>query len=174
MPLYGLIADSPLLYGVQRLGSKATRGVSRSGSIVHRGPSSVSFKYKYKDLVLYPSFYEYINGMNGAVGRYMNRMTKQMELRAKHQVGVRTGALKRSIHTRHTIGPRGHTYWIGSELKYALLHHEGSRPHIITPSRAPELVFMRRGRVVHTKVVHHPGTKPNRYLSDQIRVNYLR
>lgn len=56
---------------------------------------------------------------------------------------------------------------VGSEDPIALLHHEGTEPHVITARRAPYLVFWwgKVGRIVRTKAVRHPGTKPNRYLT---------
>jgi hypothetical protein len=50
-----------------------------------------------------------------------------------------------------------------------LMHHQGTRPHIIVPRRAQTLRFYSRGRIVYSKLVHHPGTKPNRYLTDNLR-----
>lgn len=89
---------------------------------------------------------------------------------ARRAVGVKTGALRLSIHKRHLGNLTGQYMWIGSEKSYALLHHEGSRPHLIRPI-APNktLVFSRGARLVYARQVMHPGTKPNRYLSSQLR-----
>jgi hypothetical protein len=61
---------------------------------------------------------------------------------------------------------------VGSEDPIALLHHEGTRPHVIVPRNAAYLVFWsdRAGRVIYTKRVMHPGTKPNRYLTDNLHL----
>ena len=89
---------------------------------------------------------------------------------AKRDVGVKTGALKASIHKRHLGNLTGQYLWIGSEKGYAELHHNGSRPHIIRPI-APNrtLVFSKGARLVYAREVMHPGTKPNPYLSSQLR-----
>ena len=87
---------------------------------------------------------------------------------SKVQVGVDSGALRRSIGMIHSRGMLGQTLKIGSPLNYALVHHEGSRPHIITPRDAGILRFSAGGRMIYTHKVEHPGTKPNRYLSDQL------
>lgn len=61
---------------------------------------------------------------------------------------------------------------VGSEDPIALLHHEGTQPHRIVATRAPFLVFWweREGRMVVTKSVNHPGTAPNRYLTNALSV----
>lgn len=61
---------------------------------------------------------------------------------------------------------------VGSSLDYAFYVHEGTRPHTIVPRKAPALVFFseRAGRVIVTKLVHHPGTQPNRFLTKALRV----
>jgi hypothetical protein len=87
---------------------------------------------------------------------------------AKQQVGVDTGRLKNSIHMRHFRSGIGQMIEVGSPLKYALLHHEGTRPHLITPNRAQVLRFTSGSRVIYTHQVRHPGTRPNRYLTDNL------
>lgn len=67
---------------------------------------------------------------------------------------------------------------VGSDHPIALIHHEGTRPHLIMPR--PErlavnpdarLVFQTSsGQVVFARRVHHPGTRPNRYLTDNLRI----
>lgn len=65
---------------------------------------------------------------------------------------------------------------VGSASPIALLHHTGTRPHHIAP-RSPDgrLAFYsaRLGRVVILppgRGVDHPGTKPNRYLTDNLHL----
>ena len=89
---------------------------------------------------------------------------------AKAQVGVRTGALRSSIHMRHLRDSRGQYVKIGSNLDYALLHHQGTKPHVIRPDRAKVLRFVRGSRIIYTTSVMHPGTKANRYLSDNLKL----
>jgi hypothetical protein len=61
---------------------------------------------------------------------------------------------------------------VGSSDPIALLHHEGTVPHPIHARRAPLLVFWwdRIGATVYTRSVNHPGTKPNRYLTNALGV----
>lgn len=105
----------------------------------------------------------------GDVGVYLNKLGAKLSALAKAQVGVDTGALRKSINYRVSRGGTGLVVTVGSNNRIALLHHQGSRPHIITPRRAQTLRFYSRGRIVYSKLVHHPGTKPNRYLTDNLR-----
>jgi hypothetical protein len=106
----------------------------------------------------------------GPVGRYLARKGRLVLFAAKAQVGVRTGALRASLHMRHLRDSRGQFVRIGSPLDYALAHHEGTRPHRITPNRAQVLRFTRGSAVVYAHSVMHPGTKPNRYLTNNLRL----
>lgn len=111
-----------------------------------------------------------LNNPSGDVGRYLAKKGRMVQAAAKAQVGVRTGALRASIHMRHLRDSRGQYLKIGSELNYALLHHEGSKPHLIVAKRATVLRFVNRGRVVYAHSVMHPGTKANRYLTDNLKL----
>lgn len=105
----------------------------------------------------------------GTVGRYMKFRGARMVAGAKAQVGFDTGALRAAIHMRHRRSPRYQYIEVVAKTKYAYMHHEGTKPHIITPSRRTVLRFMTRGVLVRTMLVNHPGTRPNRYLSDQLK-----
>lgn len=105
---------------------------------------------------------------NGPTGRVLKRKGGYVLKAAKRQVGVRTGALRSSIHMRHLRDTRGQYVKIGSSLRYAKAHHEGTRPHVITPDRAQTLKFVSRGTLVFAHAVNHPGTKANKYLSDNL------
>jgi hypothetical protein len=91
-----------------------------------------------------------------------------MTLGAKQQVGFKTGKLRQSINMVHLRDGLSQYLKIGSNVEYALAHHEGTRPHIITPNDANILRFSAGGRVIYTHKVNHPGTRPNKYLSDQL------
>lgn len=115
------------------------------------------------------AYVEMTKAPNGMVGRHLARCAAKLKLLAKAQVGVKTGALKGSINYRITRSSRGLVALIGSDNKIALMHHQGTRPHIIVPKRAQTLRFYSRGRIVYAQIVHHPGTRPNRYLTDNLR-----
>lgn len=102
--------------------------------------------------------------------KYMER-AKDAALRgAKRQVGVKTGALRKNIRATHLGNYTGQYVTMWADKPYAYAHHEGTRPHLIRPTAIDgKLIFRTGSRVIMTTMVRHPGTKPNRYLSDQIR-----
>lgn len=114
---------------------------------------------------------EMLRSPDGVVGRDLMRRATAVQMAARRQAGVSSGRLRRSIVKR---GPSGNdrkclTMTVGSTLDYALLHHEGTSAHTIVPVHAKRLHFKVGGVDVFATVVHHPGTKPNRYLSDNLR-----
>lgn len=104
----------------------------------------------------------------GEVGRWLRKRGTMIQSAAKARVGVKTGALKASIKLIHERTVFGQMLTIGSPLSYALVHHEGSRPHVITPKNAKMLRFTSKGRIVYARTVLHPGTRPNKYLADNL------
>ena len=116
-----------------------------------------------------PAYDFVFNDPNGMVGRHLAKKGKRLEVLAKAQVGVRTGALRASIHMRHSRDPRGQYVMVGSRLNYALMHHEGTKPHLIVADKAKVLRFVKGSSIVYAHSVMHPGTKANRYLSDNLR-----
>jgi hypothetical protein len=116
-----------------------------------------------------PALDRLLNSPAGEVGKHLRRRGLLILAGAKGQVGVKTGALRASLHMRHLRDTRGQYITVGSQLPYARMHHEGTRPHIIRPNRAQVLVFRTRGQIVYSQMVRHPGTRPNRYLTDNMR-----
>lgn len=104
----------------------------------------------------------------GDVGKYLRRRSMILQALAKKQVGVQTGALRKSISYRVVRDSKGLIATVGSGNRIALMHHNGTKPHIILPRRAQTLRFYSHGRIVYSKMVHHPGTKPNKYLTDNL------
>ena len=110
-----------------------------------------------------------LNSPRGEVGRHMTKIGLKIVTAAKAQVGVKTGALRDSIHMRLRRGVLGGLRLeVGSPLSYALMHHEGTRPHVILPQRRTVLRFTSQSRIVYSREVKHPGTRPNKYLSDNL------
>jgi hypothetical protein len=116
-----------------------------------------------------PQMTNMLDNPSGDVGKYMANRGRLLVGMAKRQVGVKTGALRASINMTHSRTGRGQQIRIGSSLPYARLHHEGSPPHLIRPKNARMLRFYSRGQIVFTHMVRHPGTRPNRYLTDNMR-----
>lgn len=115
------------------------------------------------------AYKEMMTSPTGEVGRYLTIVGAKLKYLAKYQAGRKTGALAASMNYKLTRDSRGLVALVGSDNKVALMHHNGTRPHIILPRHAQTLRFYSHGRIVYTKVVHHPGTRPNRYLTDNLR-----
>lgn len=104
----------------------------------------------------------------GMVGQYLDNRGKALVRLAKGQVGVDTGALKRSIDHNVSVNRGGLIVKVTAHNKKALMHHQGTRPHVISARRAQALRFKWHGRIVYARSVNHPGTRPNRYLTDNL------
>lgn len=71
----------------------------------------------------------------------------------------RTGALTQTF--QFNPGPLRATW--GPTRNYAIFVHEGTAPHVITARKGKVLVNKETGQFFG-KVVHHPGTKANRFM----------
>lgn len=125
-----------------------------------------------------------LRGPNGPVYRKMIIIAEGVRQESKRLVGVhppvpgerrarRPGTLRDSIVKRPVQATKGDIGWtIGSADPIALIHHEGTQPHVIRPRRGKYLVFYwpKAGRVVFLTEVRHPGTRPNRFLTDALKV----
>jgi hypothetical protein len=104
------------------------------------------------------------------VGAWMRKRGDLALGAAKRQVGVKTGALRRSLRMSHLRNSTGQYLTIWTMNSIAYIHHYGTRPHIIRPKQGNKVLkFSRGSQVVYTRVVKHPGTKPNPYLTDQLK-----
>lgn len=121
----------------------------------------------------YPELDFLLNSREGAVGRDITRRANAVMVAAKVQAGVGTGALKLSIGKNFERTPLGPVVLVGSPLSHALRHHEGTRPHLIVAKPSQVLKFRSKGVTVFTKMVKHPGTKPNRFLTDNLPLALL-
>jgi len=104
----------------------------------------------------------------GPIGRDLKKRGIRLEYLAKKQVGKKTGVLAVSIRNEVQQASTGLLVKVGSDHKLALMHHNGTRAHVIRPRRARALRFVHNGRIVYARRVWHPGTKPNRYLTDNL------
>lgn len=120
-----------------------------------------------------PQFDIFKNSPNGEIGDHLKIRGRAIVVAAKRQVGKDTGQLEREIEMIHQRPGLYQQLWIGAHDDIAYLHHEGTRPHDIVARNAQFLRFTSRGRVVVTKHVNHPGTKPNRYLSDNLDLAFI-
>lgn len=129
---------------------------------------------------------EVLRGRNGPVVRRLIEDGELVKIEARRLVGVyqppdaysashrrrRPGTLRDSIVKRVVSRGGEPAVEVGSEDPVALWHHEGTRPHTIAARRRPLLVFYwkRVGHVVAFRRVNHPGTRPNRFLLNALRV----
>lgn len=108
--------------------------------------------------------------MRGASRRELEIAARQVMNRAKVLAPVDTGRLRASIRieSRRTFTFRS-VYTVGSDVSYAPMVHDGTRPHVIRPKRAQALRFRVGGRIVYAKVVNHPGTRARPFLDRALR-----
>lgn len=116
---------------------------------------------------------QFIRDGNGPVFLEMVKRGERVKAEAKRRVGKQTHNLENRIVKRvvEVDGlPAIAVGWVG--VPYGILHHEGTRPHTIRARKAKVLKFYsaRAGKTIYTKQVNHPGTKPNRFLTDALRV----
>lgn len=127
----------------------------------------------------------FLRSPEGGVTRRLIEDGEKLKQEAQRRVGVyvppdaysaanrqrRPGTLRDSIVKRITTDGQGVAVLVGSSDPIALLHHEGTQPHVILPRTKPRLVFFwaRAGRVVSFTRVNHPGTKRNPFLVDALQ-----
>ena len=133
---------------------------------------ATNFDVKFQKLNIDPVGYDYtFNSPVGPVGRHMARKGKAMVVGAKSMVNVRTGRLKNSIHSRVGRSPFGPVLEVGTTgVPYAVDVHNGTRPHVITPSSQGILRFSSGGRIIYSHKVDHPGTRANKFLTSQMYI----
>lgn len=124
-----------------------------------------------------------IRSPDGPVMRATAEIATRTQVIAKQRVGVgadpeRGGRhLRDRIVKRFIVDSKGPAIALVAEEPHATYHHEGTAPHIIRPVRAKVLRFpvsKGSGTFVYAPEVHHPGTQPNRFLTDAARATGLR
>lgn len=166
--MYGL-PDSIIVGTIRRASTWSRRAMSPYSGAQSSAKNALGFSWQFVNVKFYPGALDYVlNNPSGDVGLYLRKRGRLIVAAAKRQVGVETGRLQNSINFTHLRDGRSQYLWIGSKEAHALMHHEGTRPHVILPREAPILRFSSGSRIVYTRHVNHPGTRPNRYLSDQL------
>lgn len=111
---------------------------------------------------------------DGAVSKDLLKRAHRVARHARMQAPIRTGRLKRSIRVyKHERYVQGQGVRVGTSVPYANYVHEGTRPHLILPNKQRALKFTKNGQVIITRRVNHPGTRPNRFLADNVKWFYL-
>jgi hypothetical protein len=171
MPAF-VIKDSWFTYAFGKAryySGRGSRGFRNGGGFRNSVVTTVAFSdVKIYDMVLD----KVLKDPNGEVGRWLHKQGLKVVIGAKSKVGVRTGALRASIKIQsHERVSNGQKMMIGSTLNYAYVHHEGSKPVVITPRGGHKVLRFRVGaRVIYGKRVIHPGTRPNRYLKNSLKL----
>lgn len=100
----------------------------------------------------------------------LREASRQVVNRAKVLAPVDTGRLRASIRAEppRIFSLRG-SVTVGSDVEYAAMVNDGTRPHQIRPVRAQALRFRVGGRVVYARVVNHPGTRARPFLDRALR-----
>ena len=120
-----------------------------------------------------------LHSPDGVVGRYMIGKSQVVQNAAIRDCPKRTGKLSESIVKRFYDTTEGFTVVIAALQSYALPVHEGTKPHMIYPKNAKVLSWVSTGGAnfsgaqrVFAKSVHHPGTAPRRFLTDNMYLFY--
>jgi hypothetical protein len=125
---------------------------------------------------------EMLKGPGGPVNRAIIKKVDRYQAACRAQVArkSKTGCLEGSILKR--ILPNGGVLVISDTApcspdhqSYSLFVHEGTSSHTIRPKKASMLSFVWPGGPQGNKryfffEVHHPGTKPDRFLTDNVAV----
>ncbi len=109
-----------------------------------------------------------VNDQQGSLMQRFRRNGRSMVTAARAQVGKDTGELARSIHYNIQRWGGIPELWVGTYNSIAYIHHEGTRPHAIRARQGAFLRYSSKGRIAYAHTVMHPGTKPNRFLSDNL------
>lgn len=103
--------------------------------------------------------------IRGASMSELRRVGPMALNRSKILCPVDTGRLRASLRGNlsrtWTLRPQ---YTISTDVEYATMVHDGTRPHTIRPRNAQVLRFVVDGRVVFARVVHHPGTRARPFI----------
>jgi hypothetical protein len=102
----------------------------------------------------------------GLVYFNMQRRTRRVEAEARR---LAPGSMDRFITSEVSRNGREIAGYVTSNHPATIFVINGTKPHIIRPVRARALRFTVGGRVVFARIVHHPGTKPNDFLTAALR-----
>lgn len=108
----------------------------------------------------------------GPAGQHLHKMAERVVAAAKVQVPKRTGQMAAQIRIEgRSQTAFGQTLRIVSNNKNSAYVHEGTAPHLIK-SRSPKgfIKFNSKGVTVFTRLVRHPGSKPNRFITDNVKL----
>lgn len=88
----------------------------------------------------------------------------------------RTGLLRRSIlrgpiSGSFSSGTLAIDTMAGIGAHYGIFVHDGTRAHVIEPSRRKALRFVSGGGFIFSRRVQHPGTRPRPFIQEAVRAS---
>lgn len=121
---------------------------------------------------------ELLRSPAGVVGQMLITRATRVQVAAKHDAPRRSGCLGDTIVKRAVEeDPVGLSIRIVSDTTpctppgkepYSYFVHEGTPPHPIIARPGGVLAFDWMGQTIFVKSVQHPGTQPNRFLSNNL------
>ena len=131
---------------------------------------SVEFRISHTDVVIDTiAVKRFVLGPDEDVGKEMWKRGIKVYAGAVLQVGVDTGRMRDRIRIDRGFDSYGSYVEIVSDDPITMMHHEGTRPHTIVPNQHKAMRFVKGGQAVFAHKVLHPGTRPNRFLTDNLR-----
>lgn len=116
---------------------------------------------------------EILTSGGGAVARDITLRTLAGVNRAKELAPVKTGRYRSSIRWEPVPSAGGFGTRYGSDVNYADIIENGSRPHEIRPRDARVLAFKVGGDQVFAMVVQHPGTAGQHVLERSLEATVI-
>lgn len=108
-----------------------------------------------------------LRARGGIARRRLERRTDRVADAARAEA---PGSMGRYISSRVDETPQGLQGVVICDHPKVRLVLDGTRPHLIRPRRARALRFTVGGDVVFSKLVRHPGTRPNNFLARALRI----
>lgn len=110
---------------------------------------------------------KWAHNRNGPIMRDIDRRATRVQTVMRAYVRVRSGLLLSTIRKRRSYVRGSVTVVAGSKkIDYTWFENYGTRPHIIRPKNKKYLRFVASdGRIVFTKLVHHPGTTGSFFIT---------
>jgi hypothetical protein len=114
----------------------------------------------------------------GAIGRLLRarnglarrKLQRRLDRVARIAAAEAPGSMGDYIETDIREGSRGLEGAVICTHPKVRLVLDGTRPHLIRPRNRQYLRFEAGGDVVFTKLVRHPGTRPNNFLGRALRL----
>ncbi|KQW06933.1 hypothetical protein [Streptomyces sp. Root369] len=99
------------------------------------------------------------------------RISQRTERVARIAEAEAPGSMGRYISWKVQEGPRGLEGVIVCDHPAVRFVLDGTRPHLIKPRRRNGVLrFEVDGQVVYTRLVRHPGTRPNNFMARALRL----